>query len=502
VKLPMRAKRAISTLVASVLVLLLGGSAAGRGGDLIWSTFLGGGAVDEGFSITVDAEGNIYLTGFVTSVDFPTTVGAFEENHNGEIDVFVAQLTPAGDALGYATFLGGSASDYGYGIAVDGQGAAYLTGRTMSVDFPTTRGSFDTTHGGYYDVFVVKVNPRGTDLEYATFMGGGHYDRGNDIVVDRAGHAYVIGWTASAEFPTTPGAYDTVHNGLREEDAFVTKLDPTGEGLVYSTFLGGSDEDWGYGIAVDDSGNAYLGILTYSADCPTTLGAFDTTYNGSRDAFVAKLNPSGSGLVYATYLGGSNQDWPQSVAIEDGGDLYLAGATYSSDFPVTVDAFDTSYHKFTDVFVAELDSTGGDLSYSSFLGGSDEERSTGVALDPDGDVYVTGWTRSVDFPTTVGAFDSSHSRQTDAFVVKLSGQDHVVECITLVGGDSVDVSQDIAIDEFGHVVITGWTESVNFPTTSGVFDTVYSGGEEAFVTKLDLSECHRSNFSESHSERR
>ncbi|MBI3734395.1 MAG: SBBP repeat-containing protein [Chloroflexi bacterium] len=225
----------------------------------------------------------------------------------------------------YSTFLGGSSDDWGYGIAVDASGAAYVTGYTFSSNFPTTPGAFDTRYNGDGDVFVSKLNASGTALVYSTVLGGiiGS-ESGLAIAVDASGAAYVTGYTRSSAFPTTPGAFDTSYNG-GPYDAFVTKLNASGSALLYSTFLGGSSDDYGYGIAVDVSGAAYVTGYTASSGFPTTPGAFDTSYNGGFDVFVTKLNASGSTLVYSTFLGGSNDDWSLGIAVDVSGAAYVTG---------------------------------------------------------------------------------------------------------------------------------------------------------------------------------
>ena len=215
--------------------------------------------------------------------------------------------------LSYSTYLGGTGLDQSYGIAVDAAGNAYVTGTTDSADFPTTTGAFQTTSGGGYDAFVTKLNPTGTALVYSTYLGGTSVDFGEHIAVDRAGNAYVTGYTTSTNFPTTVGAFQTTSGG--GYDAFVTKLNPTGT-VVYSTYLGGSGDEIGWGIAVDTAGYAYVTGQTDSTDFPTTTGAFQTTSGGGYDAFVTKLNPTGTALVYSTYLGGTLNDWGDDIAVD------------------------------------------------------------------------------------------------------------------------------------------------------------------------------------------
>jgi len=356
-------------------------NAAGTG--LAYATFLGGSDSDRGSGIAVDGAGSAYVTGWTDSSDFPTTAGAFDTSLNGGDDAFVVKLNAGGTGLAYATFLGGSNSEDGIGIAVNGAGNAYVTGRTWSDDFPTTAGVFDTTcgdgtcqvEGGIApDAFVVRLNAAGTGLAYATFLGGSDSDWGSGIVVDGAGSAYVTGYTYSSDFPTTAGAFDTTcgtdgacnpymdpeWGWVPTADAFVVRLNTTGTGLVYATFLGGSSKDGGSDITADGTGNPYVTGYTYSSDFPTTTGAFDTSYNGGDgDAFVFKLNAAGTGLAYATFLGGSNKDGGSGIAVDGAGSAYVTGSTYSSEFPTTPGAFDTSLDGSTDAFVAKLALGGG-----------------------------------------------------------------------------------------------------------------------------------------------
>jgi hypothetical protein len=288
--------------------------------------------------------------------------------------------------LVYSTYLGGASidayffNDFQLGIAVDATGSAYVTGFTLSANFPTTAGAFDTSLAGNADVFVTKLNPSGSaPLVYSTYLGGTNRDQGNSIAVDVTGSAYVTGHTESTDFPTTPGAFDTTHNGDR--DAFMTKLSSTGSALTYSTYLGGNTTDEGKGLAIDTAGSAYVTGSTASADFPTTPGAFDVTRSPlSEDAFVTKITPTGSlPLAYSTYLGGSGGDRGHGIALDVAGNAYVTGWTESDDFPTTPGAFDTTHNGIQDAFVTKLNAIGSaPLLYSTYLGGTSREEGTGL----------------------------------------------------------------------------------------------------------------------------
>ena len=452
---------------------------------LSYSTYLGGSGHEEGFGIAVDAGGNVYVTGITFSSDFPTTAGALDTAFSGSSDAFVTKLNPTGSALVYSTYLGGSGSEEGTGIVVDADGNAYVTGTTLSTNFPTTAGAFDTIFGGLTDVFVTKLNPTGSGLVYSTYLGGSRSDRGRGIALDAAGNTFITGDTSSTNFPTTVAAVDTTLGGI--SDAFVTKLDPIGSALLYSTYLGGSGFDEGKAIAVDVAGNTYVTGDTSSSDFPTTAGAFDMTFNGgSADAFVAKLNPTGSTpLIYSAYLGGSDNDRVFGIAVDASGHAYVTGGTFSTDFPTTTGAFQTTSNSL-DVFVAKVAPTGSALVYSTYLGGSSDDVGFGIALDalPSPNVYVTGRTQSTDFPTRAGAFDTTLGGSEDAFVVKFDSAGAALVYSTYLGGSAHDLGRAIALDGTGHAFLTGRTQSTDFPTTADAVQPTFGGSVDAFVAKI------------------
>jgi len=336
------------------------------GDALLYSTYLGGAVGEWGESIAVDSAGDAYVTGFSTSLNFPTTPGAYSTANYGGSDIFVTKLDQAGGSLVYSTYLGGSGYEGYTGslventIVIDSFGNAYVTGFTNSTDFPVTPGAFDITANGNRDGFITRLNVSGGGLDYSTYIGGSDWDYAESVAVDVEGYAYVTGHTYSPEFPVTSRAYDTT---LDSGEAFVLKLGRTGDSLVYSTFLGGTSDEDGESIAVDMEGNAYVVGTTYSRDFPVTGGAVQKSCPGlCTDVFLTKLNAAGSGLRYSTYLGGSEWDWGYAIAVDSSGDAYVVGHIESSDFPVSAGAFQTVMKGSSSAFVAKLSPITPDLT--------------------------------------------------------------------------------------------------------------------------------------------
>ena len=320
-------------------------------------------------------------------------------------------------------------------------------------------------------------------LSYSTYLGGSANDSGRGIAVDGDGNTYVTGDANSTNFPVTAGAFQT--SVATPSDVFVSKLNAAGTALIYSTYLGGNSTDIGEGIAVDGSGNAYVTGLTNSTDFPTTAGAFQTADpdGGVGDAFVTKLNAAGSALVYSTYLGGSATDRAAGVAVGPAGGAYVIGTTSAADFP-TVNAAQPTLGGSADAFVTNLNATGSALAYSTYLGGSANEGGEGIALDSAGSAFVTGGTTSVNFPTTVGAFQTALAGAIDGFVTKLNAAGSAFSYSSYLGGSAADQGAGIAVDGAGNAYVAGSTASANFPTASPLQPSI-AGSSDAFLTKVN-----------------
>ena len=392
------------------------------GNSLVYCSYLGGSNDEWRGAIAADAAGKAYLTGWTSSTDFPTTPGAFDVSLNGQEDAYVVVLNVTGSGLVYSTFVGGSHSDDGRGIALDFASNVYVTGDTNSTDFPVTPGAYGTSLAGLADAFVAKLDPAGSTLVYSTYLGGSGGETGYSIATDSAGDAYVAGFTSSDDYPVTASAFQTTFKGGppgAPYDVYVTKLNRTGTGLVYSTYLGGTGTDTAPALTVDSLGSAYVTGTTGSSDFPVTPGSFNTTLNGSFDVFVVKLDPSGAGLAYSTFLGGRRDDWAGSIVLGPADNAYLVGDTQSANFPVTPNAMDRWFNGIDDVFVTALNATGNGLAYSTFLGGLNVDIGLSIAMDSLNDIYVTGFTRSADFPAIFGSFDPTYNGNGDAFVTKI-----------------------------------------------------------------------------------
>jgi hypothetical protein len=406
------------------------------GSKLIYFTYLGGSGDDGAYDLAIDAGGNAYLTGFTVSSDFPTKNAIFSHISGSPdskfqvypVDGFVAKLNPSGSGLVFSTYLGGSASDLGSAIAVDPAGYIYVTGYSFSSDFPVVN-AFQSQWSGNSDAFVTKFAPNGQSLVYSTYLGGSAIDQGQGIAADAAGYAYVSGYTASINFPVTAGASRTNLNGsgsaVTVYDAFVTKISPNGRSLAYSTYFGGSQNDFGYRIAVDGAGNAYLVGTTQSADMPHS-NAFglklgnDGTNSINFDAFLTKFGVTGK-PIYTAQFGGNLNDAAWDVAVDSAGRAFVVGITSSTDFPVVrpFDLFRTANSGGKDVFVVAFDTNPGPVLYSGYFGGASDDFGYAIAVDDEANAYISGMTLSSVLPTKIGALDRSLSGTSDSFVAKI-----------------------------------------------------------------------------------
>ena len=413
------------------------------GSFLVYSTYLGGSANDHGNGIALDAAGDAYIAGQTFSSNFPVTRGAFQTKCGGgscsKGDGFVTELNPEGSALVYSTYLGGSGVNQANAVVLDPSNNAYITGFTQSLEFPVTPNAFQATCNcqSHSVAFVTKLNSTGTALVYSTYLGGTNTDVGYSIALDSSNNAYLTGYTHSTNFPVTAGAFQTTLNA--PTGAWVTKMNSLGTALVWSTYLGGVTtintpcEACATAIAVDSAGNAYVCGLTAEDNFPVTPGAYQTTFVGptnGHDAFLTKLNPSGSEMVFSTYLGGNGDTGATGIGIDQSGNIWLKGNTKSAVFPVTPGAFQLTLAGQFDAYISEIDPTGSQLLYSSYIGGTGTEyggATAVLALDQQSppNVYMTGYTNSTDYPVIAGSLQTQNAGENDGFVSKFSPSPNV-----------------------------------------------------------------------------
>jgi hypothetical protein len=488
---------------------------------LIYSSYLGGSNIDSSNSIAVAPDNTAFVAGGTFSSDFPT-VHALQPNEGGgpdfPEDAFVAKISADGSTQLYSTYLGGNNQDSANGITVDNFGDAFVTGYTLSPTFPVSTGAYDTLCGGdgkcgaswnpngdiVSNAFVTELNPAGSGILYSTFLGVYENVKGQAIVVDGNGNAYVTGSTSAnitptvpiippnvppSPFPITANAFQPTFGG-GTTNAFVIQIDATGTSLLYSSYLGGDTEDLGYGIAVDNHANAYVTGLTYSTNFPTAGKPLQSTYGGAGDAFLTKVNTTLSGaasLAYSTYLGGAGLDQGNAITVDSNGNPYVAGLTDSSTFGFTPAAtvVQPAYNGEGDAFVAEF-STTGTLTYFTYLGGTHADSATGIAVDSTFNVYVTGTTASINFPTAGAVFQPAYGGgNTDSFVAKIGPGGTPLVYSSYLGGTNAELATGIAVDTSGSAYVTGQTCSEDFPLANP-FQAVPGGNCDAYVAKVSI----------------
>ena len=470
---------------------------------LNYSTFIGGSGGDRAFKMDIDKNGNIYIGGVTDSMDFPLN-NSFMDRFAGGWDVIIFKIDRAGKSCLYATYIGGSSYDIGSDIRVDTSGNVFVTGYTNSEDFPVTPGCFDDTVS-QNDLFILKLSDSGSDLLYSTYLGGS----GNDYVYIQYGPSisyniprldiygddivYIASATTSKDFPVTGDAYQTSLMGdSNTSDIILVKMDLSTMELLYSTYLGGVGDDYSTSIVVKDD-RAYVAGVTLSDDFNVTSGAYQTAPRDSWNAFVLKFDLGSKKLVYSTYYGGSDIDNIWDIFVDDLGNVYACGHTYSADLPVSSNAYGSVINGSVDGFVVGLNSDGSGLFFSSYIGGRGGfEWLTAIFLDNDSNLHVAGFEREgegFDFPTTPGALQEESGLGHDKIIyMKLNPDASVSSYSTFLGGGGNNFGHDLLIDPSdGETIILGWTNSNHFPIKEGSFDTTYNGGGDITLTKFELS---------------
>ena len=470
-----------------------------------FSTYLGGSSDEYCTDIAVDEFGYVYVTGYTVSPDFPT-INAFDDSYNGGAwgDAFITKFSTDGNTIIYSTYFGGTGSDGATSITVDSEGNAYITGDTGSHDFPTTENAFQGQFaGGVTDAFVAKFSPCG-ELLYSTYLGGTtsqRYEEGFGITTDPSGCIYVTGSTCSDDFPTI-NAYDDTYNMGENPyyDAFITKISADGCTLIYSTYLGGTYTDRGFGIVIDNEENAYVTGIVWSSDFPTTENAYDNSLDGDIDAFVVQLSSAGKILLYSSFLGGSDLDYGTGISIDSFDAIYITGSTCSDDFP-TLNAYDNilndGFYTHFDVFVTKFCPEGDALMYSTYLGGWEYDEAFDISVDSDGSVYITGYTASDDFPTVNAFQKEGHwtGNGPEGFITRFSPCGASILFSTYLGGSACEAGYPyfdaaITLDSFENFYVAGPTNSIDFPTTENAYDSSYNGACDGFIVKFYRLDIH------------
>jgi hypothetical protein len=456
---------------------------------MTYSTYLGG-SDDEGiFGIRRDAEGNVYVAGETSSVNFPTA-HPFQSKVAGDYDCFVTKFDRTGSQVIYSTYLGGTLYDHCVGLALDERGSAYVAGLTSSSDFPTAN-AIQPTLRGQTNAFVSRLDSSGSKLVFSTYLGGSAYDQVGDITLDAKGSVYVVGYTTSTDFPVTPGVYQALcdrgsSSGFCFGDAFVSKLNASGSKLIYSTYLGGGGSDLGLGITVDRAGSAYVTGQTGSANFPV-LNPYQAALAGFSNAFLTKLNARGTGLDFSTYLGGNGFDSGTAVALGALDGVYVTGTTSSTNFPTVKPFQPRNMGGISDGFISKFAPSGSKLIYSTYFGGTGEDFPFRVAVDCFGNAIVIGFTASQDFPVINALQPKYAGGNTDAFVTKFDDTGSKLYYSTYLGGTGDEYGYAIHVDLEGNVWIGGSTSSLDFPLVKA-FEGTYGGGPfDAFLTKLSMS---------------
>lgn len=448
---------------------------------LSYSTVLGGKGDDRASGVATDAAGSIYVAGNTWSADYPKSAQAYRGSL-GNRDIFVTKLNSAGDAILFSAVIGGSGQDSAQGMAIDPLGNVYVTGFTLSRDFPTTPGALQTLYRAQTEAFLIKLNATGSSLVYSTLLGGTGENRAAAVAVDATGAVWVVGCTSSVDLPTTPNAVRRTYGG-GFYDAFTVKLNPSGSGLLYSTYLGGKGNDIAVAVALNSSGGAHIAGQSDSANFPMRGGL--QVQNHGLDAFAVKLDPAGV-LVYSTFLGGRGPDYATAAATDAQGHLYIAGVTMSADFPVTSRAYRSVNAGEYDGFVSKLSPNGDSLVYSTYLGGSASESLNAIAVTNTGRAVVAGTTNSFDLPVRDAV--QSPTGGGDAFVTMLNedGTDQIFG--TYLGGTGADAALALACDTAGaRVYVAGYTFSTQFPRSAGAASSGPSGHGDVFLARLDLN---------------
>ncbi len=451
--------------------------------ELVYSTIIGGnGTYEEPYSIYVDNSGCVYLTGITSSLDFPVTSGAIQASRNDNEDIFVCKLNQWGTGLVYSSYIGGNSHENGVGITSDISGNIYVSGHTLSTDWPVTQGTHSNSNKGLYDIFVTRLDSSGSTILSSTYIGGDENDTGGRIFIDNQGDIIIYGNTKSTNFPTSSTAYDRSHNG--HTDFFILRMDPDLHYVNQSTLFGGRYSDYLMSCKSDSEGNFYLTGYTTSGDFPTTNSVFDNRQiTRNCEGFVCKMNSTFRYLDFSTYVGGDSYDYFFDLELDEDNNIYLAGYSESSDFPTTPGAYSEENSGLYDAILCKMDSQGLNLIYSTYFGGSGIDHIKSLCIDSEDNLIIGGHSESSDLPTTENAFQNAPNGNLDLFITKFNSSCDSIIYSSYFGGSDDEIVQVMSIDKYDFIYAAGYTYSTYFPTTPGAFSSDCFG-EDVFVMKL------------------
>ncbi len=459
---------------------------------LLWSTMIGGSGDDEGATLAIASNGDVFVGGETDSPNFPGTPGSYEEEHSAYLDVFVSRFTNQGADLVWSSYIGTSNNDYCNAIVLDASDNPIIVGRSASSSYPTTTGAYDESYnGGTSDATVSKFSSDGSSLIFSTFVGGSEVDSFFDVVSDASGNLVCAGYTASTDYPTSVGAFQTSFQGP-PYDFTVSTLSADGSTLVAGTYVGGTDRDACRGVSVDGNGDLFLSGFSFSTDFPVTVGAFQTVKSTIDDAALVKISADLTTVHWATFLGGNGSERALCIDLDSSDNPVIAGFTYSSDFPTTSGVLQETYNSSMESFVTKFDNSTGARQWSTYMGGPHVDEIVSIIIDADNNPIVTGWTTSPSFPVNSLGYDDSHNGGEDIFVSRLNPTGTSLLWGTFLGDTANDRGMEVAVDADDNPVVTGRTASTAFPTSSWAYDSSHNGGEDAIVARFDTGDANLS----------
>ncbi|MGM0624683.1 MAG: T9SS type A sorting domain-containing protein [Bacteroidota bacterium] len=462
---------------------------------LLASTYAGGTSNDYGKSMAFDQNGKLFVTGYTWSGNYPTTAGAFDETYNGgDYDVFVSRFDSTLTTLEASTFIGGGQYDMGMSMTIDtATNDVIIAGEVQSTDFPVTPGCYASTHsGGDSDIFVSRLSNDLSSLIASTYLGGNNPDNVTDIIYNHNSNTiYVTGATESSDYPTTTGAFDETFDGPNSA-VILSQFNDDLTSLLSSTLIEGNSSDKAQAIKLDQNDDIILTGYTGSFTWPTTAGAYDQIHNSSNDVFITRISEDLSTIMHSTLIGGASYERGNDLLIDANNDIFVLGYTASDNYPTTAGAFNTSFNGAVDAFITKISSTLDQVYHSTFVGGDQWEYAFNIVMDQDDHIFIAGNTYSVDYPTTYGAYDTVHSdptNSTDVFITKMDTSLSDVLASTFIGGSTFDYQEDLIMDMYNQVFITGYTASGDYPVTPGAYNEMFNGTpvstREIFISKFD-----------------